>query len=109
MFDPTSLPSTSQVSDPPIRQEWLAEFEAAAPHPLAQSFRRAFIRTSKPVLDDTRCRLFVSLAEYQHECEENMPDGLSMSAFEYRQVEKSATPCKEGRAVPFHWEVWRVL
>ncbi len=76
MFDATSLPSTNNISAPCIRPDWLAEFEAAARRPLAQRFRYAFIRTYKPVLDDTHYRSFESLAEYRRWCELNLPDWL---------------------------------
>jgi len=39
-----------------IPPEWLAEFEAARKRPLAQRFRCSFIRTYKPVMDDSDYR-----------------------------------------------------
>lgn len=62
--------------EPEIPLHWLAEFEAAARRPLAQRFRYAFVRTYKPVLDDTRYRSFESLEEYRRWCEEHLPDWL---------------------------------
>lgn len=59
-----------------IPPDWLAEFEAAARRPLAQRFRYAFVRTHKPVLDDTRYRSFASMEEYRRWCQENLPDWL---------------------------------
>ena len=56
--------------------EWLAEFEAAARRPLELRFRYSFIRTYKPVLDDTRYRSFESMQAYRDWCEENLPDWL---------------------------------
>ena len=41
-----------------IPQEWLEEFEAAARRPLEKRLRYSFIRTYKPVLDDTAYRAF---------------------------------------------------
>jgi hypothetical protein len=63
-------------TEPEIPLQWRAEFEAAARRPLAQRFRYAFVRTYKPVLDDTRYRSFESLEEYRRWCEEHLPDWL---------------------------------
>ena len=64
------------TEDGDIRREWLEEFEAAARRPLEQRLRYAFIKTYKPVLDDSRYRSFESTAEYRKWCEENLPDWL---------------------------------
>lgn len=57
-------------------QEWIADFEAAERRPLPLRMRYAFVRTYKPVLDDTRFRAFETLAEYRRWCEENLPSWL---------------------------------
>ena len=56
-----------------IPPEWLTEFEAAARLPLATRFRYSFIKTYRPVLDDTGIRAFDSTADYRRWCEENLP------------------------------------
>jgi hypothetical protein len=58
------------------RQQWEAEFEAAARRPLAQRFKYAFIKTYKPVLDDATYRSFASMEEYRRWCEKNLPSWL---------------------------------
>lgn len=59
-----------------IPREWLAEFEAARRRTLPQRFRYSFIRTYKPVMDDSDYRSFETLADYRQWCEENLPDWL---------------------------------
>lgn len=59
-----------------IPAEWLEEFEAAAQRPLKTRFRYAFIRTYKPVLDDSPFRAFDTTAQYRRWCEENLPEWL---------------------------------
>ena len=59
-----------------IPQEWLEEFEAAAGRPLKTRFRYAFIKTYRPVLDDSPFRAFDSMEDYRRWCEENLPDWL---------------------------------
>lgn len=61
---------------PKIPREWLEEFEAAQRRPLAQRWKYAFIRTYKPVLDDSTYRSFDSTAEYRRWCAENLPSWL---------------------------------
>lgn len=61
---------------PQIPSEWLEEFEAAARRPLAQRWKYAFIRTYKPVLDDSTYRSFDSTADYRRWCAENLPSWL---------------------------------
>jgi len=61
---------------PPIPQEWLDEFEAAAKRPLKQRMRYAFIRTYKPVLDDAPYRTFDTMEDYRRWCEKNLPSWL---------------------------------
>lgn len=52
------------------------EFEAAATRSLRQRFRYAFIRTTKPVMDDAAYRSFDTMEEYRLWCEENLPTWL---------------------------------
>lgn len=59
-----------------IPPEWLEEFEAAARRPLKTRFRYAFIKTHRPVLDDSPFRAFDSMEAYRRWCEENLPDWL---------------------------------
>ena len=61
---------------PQIPREWLEEFEAAAGRPLAQRWKYAFIRTYKPVLDDSTYRSFDTTADYRRWCDENLPSWL---------------------------------
>ena len=58
------------------RQQWEAEFEAAARRSLEQRMKYAFIKTYKPVLDDANFRAFDSLEEYRAWCEANLPSWL---------------------------------
>jgi len=64
--------------EPPLRipQNWLEEFEAAERRPLARRWKYAFIRTYKPVLDDSTYRSFNSTTEYRRWCAENLPSWL---------------------------------
>jgi len=59
-----------------VPAEWLAEFEAAARRPLKQRFRYAFIKTYKPVMDDSRFRAFETMEDYRRWCEANLPSWL---------------------------------
>jgi len=59
-----------------IRQDWLEEFEAAARRPLSQRVKYAFIRTYKPILDDSDFRAFDTMADYRAWCETNLPEWL---------------------------------
>jgi hypothetical protein len=61
---------------PDIPEELLAEFEAAARRPLKTRRQYAFIRTYKPVLDDSPYRSFDTMADYRRWCEENLPSWL---------------------------------
>lgn len=76
----TGLMTTPQVSDPqavePQIAEWEAEFEAAMRRPLQLRMRYSFIRTYKPVLDDSPYRSFETMAEYREWCEKNLPGWL---------------------------------
>lgn len=58
------------------RDEWWADFEAAARRPLEARFRYAFIKTYKPVLDDARFRAFDTMEDYRRWCERELPDWL---------------------------------
>jgi len=60
----------------PIPQEWLEEFEAALLRPLSVRMRYAFIRTYKPVMDDTNYRSFDTLEDYRCWCERELPSWL---------------------------------
>lgn len=66
---PTNVPGD-------IPPDWLAEFEAASRRPLPIRMRYAFIKTYKPVLDDTAYRSFDTMEDYRRWCEENLPDWL---------------------------------
>ena len=59
-----------------MRQEWFAEFEAAARRSLATRIRYSFIHTYKPVLDDAKFRAFDTMEDYRRWCEENLPEWL---------------------------------
>lgn len=59
-----------------IPPELLAEFEAAAPRPLALRMRYAFIKTYKPVLDDAKFRAFDTMEDDRQSCERELPDWL---------------------------------
>ena len=59
-----------------IPVEWLEEFEAASRRPLETRIRYAFIRTYKPVLDDSPYRSFQTMEEYRRWCNENLPEWL---------------------------------
>jgi hypothetical protein len=54
-------------------QVWQEEFESAAKRSLETRLKYAFIKTYKPVLDDTSYRSFASTAEYREWCEKNLP------------------------------------
>jgi len=69
-----SSPTPAMYED--ISRQWLEEFEAAARRPLKTRFRYAFIKTYKPVMDDTRFRAFDTTADYRRWCEENLPSWL---------------------------------
>jgi len=58
------------------REDWEAEFEAAARRPLPTRVHFSFIRTYKPVLDDAPYRSFETLADYREWCERNLPTWL---------------------------------
>ncbi|HEV3416941.1 MAG TPA: hypothetical protein VG056_09020 [Pirellulales bacterium] len=72
----SSLSPNDPDASAPIPAEWLAEFEAAARRPLSQRFKYAFIRTYKPVMDDSKFRSFNTTAEYRKWCEDNLPEWL---------------------------------
>ncbi len=58
------------------RRAWFEEFEAASKRPLPQRFRYAFVKTYKPVLDDSTYRSFDTMAEYRRWCETALPSWL---------------------------------
>ena len=74
MGDIESKPTSS------IPTEWLDEFEAASRRPLETRFRYAFIRTYKPVLDDSPYRSFQTMEEYRRWCNENLPEWLGYAS-----------------------------
>ena len=50
--------------EPRVLRQWREEFEAAAKRPLEQRVRYAFIRTYKPVLDESTARsVYLDTAE----------------------------------------------
>ncbi len=57
-------------------REWIAEFEASMRRPLPLRMKYSFIKTYKPVLDDTTYRSFETMAEYREWCEKNLPSWL---------------------------------
>ena len=64
------------------RRQRHAEFEAASKRTLEQRMKYAFIKTYRPVLDDTRVnRTFETMEEYRQWCEANLPEWLG-----YRRV-----------------------
>ncbi|HVE66236.1 MAG TPA: hypothetical protein VNC59_06615 [Thermoanaerobaculia bacterium] len=67
---------TADAEEGPIDPGWLRDFEAAARRPLEQRMRYAFIKTYKPVLDDSRFRSFRTMDAYRKWCEENLPGWL---------------------------------
>ena len=68
----------SDLREPSLEEarEWEREFEAAARRPLEVRMRYAFIKTYKPVLDDTRFRSFETMEEYRRWCETELPSWL---------------------------------
>jgi hypothetical protein len=58
------------------REEWRAEFEAAARRSLRTRFRYAFLHTYKPILDDAQYRSFDTTAAYREWCAHNLPAWL---------------------------------
>jgi hypothetical protein len=67
------------MSTPTISDEvatWYEEFEAAACRPLDMRLKYAFIKTYKPVLDDSDYRVFNTMQDYRTWCEENLPSWL---------------------------------
>ena len=63
-----------------ISAQSLAEFEAVARRPLALRMRYAFIKTYKPVLDDTTYRSFNSMKEYRKWCNDYLPGWLGYNS-----------------------------
>ena len=67
--------SDSGTADP-AQESWEQEFEAAMRRPLAVRLRYSFIKTYKPVLDDTCFRSFDRMADYRRWCEAELPSWL---------------------------------
>ena len=59
-----------------IPPDTLAEFEAARLRPLAQRWRYAFLKTYKPILDDSHFRAFETMEDYRRWCERSLPPWL---------------------------------
>ena len=57
-------------------KEWHSEFESAARRPLKIRFKYSFIKTYKPVMDDSPFRAFTTTAEYRDWCAKNLPNWL---------------------------------
>lgn len=57
-------------------REWIDEFEAASRRPLELRLRYAFIKTYKPVMDDTSFRAFETMMDYRAWCEAHVPSWL---------------------------------
>ncbi len=55
---------------------WEEEFAASMARPLDVRIRYSFIKTYKPVLDDSSFRSFERMADYRHWCETNLPSWL---------------------------------
>jgi hypothetical protein len=64
------------LADEPIPDDLRREFDAAARRPLEQRMRYAFIKTYKPVMDDTHFRAFDTMEAYRQWCEANLPSWL---------------------------------
>jgi hypothetical protein len=62
--------------DDRTRDEWIADFQAAAGRSLEERLRYAFIHTYKPVLDDARYRSFDTMEDYRRWCETCLPSWL---------------------------------
>ena len=53
-----------------------AEFDAAWARGLEERAKYSFIKTYKPVMDDSPFRAWRTTAEYRRWCDENVPDWL---------------------------------
>jgi len=62
--------------DDTTRQQWIAEFKAAASRSLRTRMKYAFIKTYKPVLDDAPYRTFDTMEDYRRWCESALPSWL---------------------------------
>jgi len=52
------------------------EYEMSIQRPIADRINNSFIKTYKPVIDDTAYRIFSSLADYRSWCEKCLPKWL---------------------------------
>ena len=59
-----------------INEQNLRDFEAASRRTLRERLDYGFIKTYKPVLDDSPYRSFETMAEYREWCEANLPRWL---------------------------------
>ena len=62
----------------PSPADW-EDFEAAAKRSIEQHFRKSFVHTYKPVLDDAEYRSFDSMEECRRWCYANLPRWLGYS------------------------------
>jgi hypothetical protein len=58
------------------KKEWLQDFRAAKRRRLKDRLDYAFIRTFKPVLDESSFRSFDSMKTYRQWCENHLPGWL---------------------------------
>lgn len=77
---PASSETRPAESPEAIPREWLEEFEAASRRGLEVRFRYSFIRTYKPVLDDSPYRSFETTADYRRWCDEALPVWLGYAS-----------------------------
>ena len=61
------------AKDAEERRQWQIDFEAAARRPLEERLRYAYVKTYKPVMDDTDFRSFDTMAKYRQWCNDNLP------------------------------------
>lgn len=59
-----------------LHEQNLRDFEAASRRTLKERLDYGFIKTYKPVLDDSPYRSFETMAEYREWCEANLPRWL---------------------------------
>ena len=60
--------------DAATRARWFAEFEAIPKLSMEERFKRGFVKSYRPVLDDARYRSFETLEEYRRWCEATYHD-----------------------------------
>ena len=62
-----------------INENIFAEFEASSKRSLETRLKYSFVKTFKPVMDESRFRSFNTLAEYKAWCEKCLPKWLGYS------------------------------